>query len=515
VANGITPLLSIDANTSSGTAIRWSAIASGQYDSTIVSQADGLAALGSPVILSFTHEPELETANGNAADFVAAWRHYVTVFRRHGASNVSFAPILLAKTYDPTTIRSWYPGDAYVDLVGADGYNGFNCENHGGGWTDFSTIFSPLNSFAVAHSKPAVIAEWGSVEDPSSPGRKAHWISAAAATMQAWPNLKGSAYFDAPSSTPSCVWNLDSSASSMAAFTSLGSQQWFNPVPHALLSASIASGGAPMTVTFNGAGSQGVAHPIASWQIEFGDGSSPAGGNGMPPAAITHTYAAGTYVAALTVTDTINQSSSFSVTLAAYPPPSVSAGSVYGSLPTALTFRGTVSPSGADTHCHFEWGTTPAYGWASRDTDIGTGTSTHWVSYVVTGLAPGTLYHWRLVATNVAGRTMTPTQTATTPGAVPGVYNLSADITSPTRASLTAMIDPHELATTWYFEYGTTTAYGSDDPAPPASAGSGTTGVGVQVTLADLAPSTVYYYTLVAVNQLGTTIAQGRQFKTT
>jgi hypothetical protein len=72
--------------------------------------------------------------------------------------------------------------------------------------------------------------------------------------------------------------------------------------------------------------------------------------------------------------------------------------------------------------------------------------------------------------------------------------------------SLRGTITPHELDTSYHFEYGTTTSYGTDVPVPDADAGSGgyyypTVSVSQPVT--GLAPNTTYHYRLVALNSDG------------
>jgi hypothetical protein len=153
----------------------------------------------------------------------------VTVFRAHGATNVSFALILLSKTFASSTIGPWYPGNSYVDWVAADGYNFDGCGVGSAKWFTFSTLFSNLNNFAVLHGKPAMIAEWASTEDSLMTGRKAAWISAAATTMMSWPHIKAALYFDGVGLHPGCTWPLPSSISALDAFALLGSQAWFNP----------------------------------------------------------------------------------------------------------------------------------------------------------------------------------------------------------------------------------------------------------------------------------------------
>jgi phospholipase C/outer membrane protein assembly factor BamB len=68
------------------------------------------------------------------------------------------------------------------------------------------------------------------------------------------------------------------------------------------LGTNAGSGDVPLTVTFDGSNSTDPDGTITSWHLLFGDGSAEATGNGMPPAAIDHTYTtAGTFTAHLTV----------------------------------------------------------------------------------------------------------------------------------------------------------------------------------------------------------------------
>jgi predicted lipoprotein with Yx(FWY)xxD motif len=64
--------------------------------------------------------------------------------------------------------------------------------------------------------------------------------------------------------------------------------------------------------------------------------------------------------------------------------------------------------------------------------------------------------------------------------------------------------------TTWHFEYGTTTAYGTSVPTPDADASGGLyTSVSQQVT--GLAPGTTYHYRLVSTNSVEGTLASADQ----
>ncbi|MBK8095185.1 MAG: choice-of-anchor D domain-containing protein [Verrucomicrobiaceae bacterium] len=67
---------------------------------------------------------------------------------------------------------------------------------------------------------------------------------------------------------------------------------------------------------------------------------------------------------------------------------------------TTATLNGTGNPNGIITSAWFEWGTSTAYGQSTTSEAIGYGTSAVPVSANLTGLIPGTLYHYRLVAQN-------------------------------------------------------------------------------------------------------------------
>ena len=78
--------------------------------------------------------------------------------------------------------------------------------------------------------------------------------------------------------------------------------------------------------------------------------------------------------------------------------PEVSTGPATGVLQTAATLGGSVNPSGVPTQYRFEFGPTPSYGQQTPLVDAGSGRSAVAASAAITGLAPGTRYHYRLVA---------------------------------------------------------------------------------------------------------------------
>jgi hypothetical protein len=74
---------------------------------------------------------------------------------------------------------------------------------------------------------------------------------------------------------------------------------------------------------------------------------------------------------------------------------------------TTATLTGTVVTNGATTSSFFQYGTGPTYGMQTPVADVTAATTPTPVSYTLTGLAPGTTFHYRLVASH-AGSPLEP-----------------------------------------------------------------------------------------------------------
>lgn len=80
--------------------------------------------------------------------------------------------------------------------------------------------------------------------------------------------------------------------------------------------------------------------------------------------------------------------------------PIVTTGAISGKTTTSVTLNGRVNPNGAVTRYHFEIGLTRSYGTSTAVLETGNGSAPQKVSAVITGLAPATRYHYRLIAEN-------------------------------------------------------------------------------------------------------------------
>jgi hypothetical protein len=216
LANGSTPLVTWMSDDPGGVeTFDDQAIAEGTYDSYIRSVASTLAAAGGPVLLRFDHE-----MNGNwypwspgvdgqtAAGYVAAFRHVHDLVHEL-APNVAFVWSPNVQYTGSTPFASLYPGDAYVDYVGLDGYNWGPLDGHT--WQSPAQVFGPsLSALQRVTSRPLLITEVGTT---SVGGNKAAWITAFFAMLATHP--MGFLWFDADKETD---WQVDSSPAALAAF---------------------------------------------------------------------------------------------------------------------------------------------------------------------------------------------------------------------------------------------------------------------------------------------------------
>lgn len=173
---------------------------------------------------------------------------------------------------------------------------------------------------------------------------------------------------------------------------------------------------------------------------------------------------------------------------------------------TGATVNGTVNPNGQATTYAFEWGLTASYGneAPSPSASAGAGTADVPVSVALGGLASGTLYHFRVIASSASGVVTGADETFTTAGSPPTPATVTTDSASnvtATSAVLNGSVVPGETPTTCSFAYGPTTSYGSLTTAQPVAAG--TTSVAMKATINGLASATGFRYQLVCNSATG------------
>ena len=185
---------------------------------------------------------------------------------------------------------------------------------------------------------------------------------------------------------------------------------------------------------------------------------------------------------------------------------------------SGATVNGTVNPEGQETTYRFEYGETTSYGTRVPvpDSSAGSGASNVKVSKAITGLSSNTTYHFRLVATNGSGATYGADQrfTTTASKSYPLATTEPATNVIGTGARLNGTLNPEGLATTYHFEYGKTTSYGTSIPVPSANAGAGENSLEEARTVTGLELNTTYHFRIVATNSAGTTEGADKAFTT-
>lgn len=201
----------------------WRSVANAGPGSTLYNQivhwAQTIKARGGHIMLAYNHEPEASAGgqHGTAADFIAAWRHVVTIFRNQGVKNVEWTWQMTAWAFrtnpsSPQYAAKWYPGDAWVDNVGADAYNWNTCGVGSGKYNELKVLGDPVLAFARAHHKAASFPEFASNRDAQRP----QWIrNAHQYFLQNQDVLSAAFYFNRPPTVKAnndCHWALSSNA---------------------------------------------------------------------------------------------------------------------------------------------------------------------------------------------------------------------------------------------------------------------------------------------------------------
>ena len=119
-----------------------------------------------------------------------------------------------------------------------------------------------------------------------------------------------------------------------------------------------------------------------------------------------------------------------------------------------------------------------------------------------------TAYSWAYTIADAHTLAATAQQSFTPPGATTG----SASSITTTGATVSGSVNPNAQATTYQFQFGTSTSYGGTTAV--TSAGSGTSATAVSAALTGLKPNTNYHYRVVATNASGTTNGADATFKT-
>jgi beta-mannanase len=208
-------------------------IVAGNDDAFISAFARQLASLKTPIFLRWYYEANFKgssaaltcLAGGGPAGYVQAFRHIHDLFEAAGASNVGFVWTIATSGTDPD-VMNYYPGSAYVDWIGADGYYRYP----GQGTLDLTKFIDQFQTWYSTFSslgKPMIVTETA-----ANSGYQAQYLNSIIPALQTqFPLIKGVEYFDAPGSGGKYQFPLD--AAGLQAFQNLSANHEFQPTRQA------------------------------------------------------------------------------------------------------------------------------------------------------------------------------------------------------------------------------------------------------------------------------------------
>ena len=170
------------------------------------------------------------------------------------------------------------------------------------------------------------------------------------------------------------------------------------------------------------------------------------------------------------------------------------------------TLNASFEGDGTAVSYRFEWGTSPfSYEHVEPVQSAGSPKAPPktQLSLPLSNLTPGQTYHYRIFASNEEGESTAADRSFTTLPAVSGVETKEATGLDADGFTLNGGFFGNGEATTYYFEYGLTTEYGPEFPAPPADAGSPTGATPLSFEITEFAAYTTYHYRLVAKTRSG------------
>ena len=204
-------------------------INSGSQDAWISKQAYAMAKVGRTVLFRFLWEMDItKDLSRDPATFIAAWRKLRTMYVNRGATNVKWVWCPTAYGFATGAAQKWYPGDAHVDWICADGYNWGDATN--GQWRSFKDVFAKFYAWASARPKPLLVGETGSQEGKQY--WKAEWIKNILPALQSYPRIRALVYFHSKTTSYGggdklFEWRVNSSWGAQNAFKNLANSSHF------------------------------------------------------------------------------------------------------------------------------------------------------------------------------------------------------------------------------------------------------------------------------------------------
>ncbi len=267
----------------------------------------------------------------------------------------------------------------------------------------------------------------------------------------------------------------------------------------------------------------------ATWKLEYrapaGTFNKATGGTvtaeGEVDGDITGLEPASEYDWRMSASNTSGEGASQGVFVTQAVAPAAIAEAASAMLARSATLNGKVNPENSTTAYRFEYGpcasaeeasckTSPYPDSTPEATRSGDGAVA--ISEHVEELQPGGIYHYRVLAVDSVGEASSEEEVFTTTSlAHAEAITGAASAVSQTAATISGTVDPNGQPTSYAWEVGTTTGYGT---SVYGSAGEGSRPQAVTLALTGLLADTTYHYRLLASNRSGTVYGADQTFTT-
>lgn len=192
----------------------------GTFDAYLAQYAEDIKTFGHPVLFRLNNEMNGDWCvycsyhYGNDADlYIQAWQYIDQIFAAHQVDNVLWVwnpHDLSFPDFAWNHYMNYFPGSAYVDIIGLTGYN-TGTYYEGERWREFAAIYDPLYAeYEKRFALPFMITEFGS---NSVGGDKARWLQDMFAHIDRYPRIKAAIFFSSTdldsNQQPARIYRID------------------------------------------------------------------------------------------------------------------------------------------------------------------------------------------------------------------------------------------------------------------------------------------------------------------
>lgn len=222
--------------------VPWWKIAAGTYDSALLAQARGIAAINNPVFVTFDHEPDQpkKSVQGSAADYIAAWRHVHQLYDMAGANNAVWVWVATGWMPSAAEALKMWPGNDFVDWISWEAYDSAGCRN---GAADasrskpFSDVGLSFYRYLLAQgpvrdidvTKPMMISEAGSAIAANS-SETSVWYRQIPTVIAQYPRIKAVGLWDHGDRLVTCNYTFSTIPSRAEDVQQASRARWVNPL---------------------------------------------------------------------------------------------------------------------------------------------------------------------------------------------------------------------------------------------------------------------------------------------